>query len=250
MLAVIRYVLLTSVRDNVLFAVLALTIGASAIAFYFGSVALFEQRETATVYMAGSVRTLLVLGLTVFMAFHVQRLMDTREIEAILSKTLSRWQFILAYWMGFAALGLVLMVPAATLVVFLAAASLSAFLWAAAIAFELAILAAFVLFAGLTFERAIPTLSAVLGFYVLGRLTAFFLGIAGFRAQFGVLGTSADFLEYISLLLPRFDLMARSDWLVNGVSMDHVLILLFIQAIIYIPVLLAAAYVDMAKKAF
>ena len=85
----IRLVLITAIRDRLflsLYGLVALVLSVSA---YLGSGAIIEAGEMSLVYMAAGARIILIMGLVVFVAFHVERMFDTREIEAILARTLS-----------------------------------------------------------------------------------------------------------------------------------------------------------------
>src|ERR1700742_5060040 len=108
MSATIHWVFLTALRDRLfggVFVMLALAIGVSMV---LGTSALIEKMEMAVSFAAGAGRLILVLGLTIFIAFHVQRMFETREVEAVLSRAISRIRFVFAYWLGFAMLALLM----------------------------------------------------------------------------------------------------------------------------------------------
>ena len=57
-------------------------------------------------------------------------------------------------------------------------------------------------------------------------------------------------LKGISILMPRLDFFAKSDWLIYGVKQQQDVNLFFLQALIYIPLLILAAITDFRRKQF
>ena len=88
MIATIHWVFLTAVRGFRLFGGLfiMLVLSTAISTPVLGSSAMIEQAQMATVFAAGSGRLILVLGFTIFIAFHVQRMFETREVEAVLCR--------------------------------------------------------------------------------------------------------------------------------------------------------------------
>src|SRR4051812_15097015 len=108
MRATIKLVALTALRDRLfagLFAILAVTI---AFSIFLGGAAMSEKYQLALVFAAGAGRFIIVLGLTVFATSHIQGLIETREVEAILARAISRTKFVVSYWLGLSFLAVVL----------------------------------------------------------------------------------------------------------------------------------------------
>jgi hypothetical protein len=247
----IRFVLITALRDRLfasLFGLLALTLAAGV---YLGGAAIEESREMAVVYAAGSARAFVMLGLIVFTAFHVERLFDTREIEAILARAISRSGFVVWYWSGLSVVGALLIAPLTVTILVLAVSKAGVLYWAASLLCEGAIVIAFTIFCALTLERAIPTIFAAVGFYLLSRLVGFFLGIAIHGAQNGIEGLDNAIFKIISISIPRLDLVGQTRWLVYGVEpTTSFLGLIALQTLVYVPLLLLACMVDLHRKSF
>jgi ABC-type transport system involved in multi-copper enzyme maturation permease subunit len=246
----IRLILVTALRDRFFLSLYALLAGAISISAYLGGLAMFEPSQTTVVYAAGSARVLLVLAVTVFIAFHIERLYDTREIEAILSRSLSRPQFVIALWFGLVLVALALVVPIGGVIYLFNIQTLGTSYWCASLVLEIMIMAAFVLFSALTFERAIPTIFATVGFYALARVIGLLTSMTKLGQQGGVNTVTNPIADAISLMVPRLDLFAQSRWLVYGPEASDNFHLVLLQAAIYVPLLISAAIFDLRKKQF
>jgi ABC-type transport system involved in multi-copper enzyme maturation permease subunit len=243
-------VIVTALRDRLfasLLGLLAITFGISA---YLGGGAIAEAKEMTIVYAAGSARVILVLGIIVFVAFHVERLYDTREIEALLSRAISREKFVVAYWMGLAVIAVLLTAPVIALIGIFGISGVGAAIWSVSVFFETLIVLAFALFCALTLERSIPTIFATVGFYALARLISFFTGIADHGTQLGMNKLANPMVDALSYMIPRLDLAGQTRWLVYGSESHFVTGMIVLQAVIYVPLLLLAAMFDLRRKSF
>jgi ABC-type transport system involved in multi-copper enzyme maturation permease subunit len=220
-----------------------------------GSSTLTEQRQMGLAYESEFARLILVLGLTTFICFHVRRMYDTREIEAILARPISRRVFVLAYYAAFSVVALLLCLILAPLMIGgLGAAGIGFAEWEASLMLECLILVAMSLFISMVLESATASVVAVLGFYALGRSAAFFLAIAGAGTgagdQEGVNQGSNAIIAIVAAIMPRLDLFGQSRWLITGPGGGWGLGELLLQSAIYIPLLLLATIRDLEVKAF
>lgn len=246
----IHLVLITALRDRLFPSLLGLLAVATGVAIYLGSWALFEPAEATVVYVAGATRALVVFGLIVFTAFHIERLYETREIEAILSRALSRGRFIAAYWLGLAAVAILMVLPIAGVVSIFQLSATGALFWNISLVLEVLIVVAFALFAGLTLERAIPTVFASIGFYALARLVGLFSSLSELGRQGGINRVTNPLADAIGYMVPRLDLFGQTRWLVYGPEAGEALTLLVVQTAVYVPLLLLAALFDLRRKHF
>ncbi|MDX2223259.1 MAG: hypothetical protein SFV21_10945 [Rhodospirillaceae bacterium] len=246
----IRLVLITALRDRLFLSLFALLVSALGGAIYLSGGAVFEQVETAAVYSAGSARAIIVLGLIIFVGFQVERMFDNREVEAILSRAISRDKFIFAYWAGLAVIGAMFVAPVAILLNWIAPDAVGSAMWAISLVFEVWLVLAFAVFAGFTFERAVPTVLATIGFYVLSRLMSVFTGIAAQGKQSGANQITNPVIDAIALALPRLDLFAQSHWLIYGPPSLTVIAVVAIQSAIFVPLLVLAAAFDLRRRQF
>ncbi|MDX2144093.1 MAG: hypothetical protein SFV19_12110 [Rhodospirillaceae bacterium] len=243
--------LITALRDRLYLSLFAVLAAVLAVAIFVGGSAISEQQQTAVVYAAGAARIVVILGVIVFVATHIERLVESREIEAILSHAISRTEFLLSYGLGLSLVTALIVIPVGVVVGALATSPAGAALWTLSLFLELLIVVAFALFAGLSFERSLPTVFATTGFYAFSRSIGFLLGIAtsNVRKQGGINEILNPYVEFLGLLLPRLDLFGQSSWLIYGLEKNLASVLLA-QAVVGVALLLGAAAIDLNRKQF
>ena len=246
----VRFVVITALRDRLFVSLLSLLAIAFGVSLYIGGGAVFEKSEMVVTFAAGAARAALVLGLTVFVAFHVERIYDTREIEAILARAISRSNFVLAYWAGLVSVAVLLALPVVLFVVVFHISAAGAVWWCLSLILEACIMVAFGVFAAITLERAIPTIFTTVGFYALSRMVSFVLGIATHGDQSGMNAVANPLFHAIAMFIPRLDLFCQTRWLVYGPDAGENLWLIPVQFAIYVPLLLAMTMFDLRRKQF
>ncbi|WP_372827695.1 hypothetical protein [Polaromonas sp.] len=256
MRATLRYVLLTALRDR-LFAVLAtLATGLFVAAWVLGSATLVEHEAASIVLAAGALRALIVLGLVVFICFHVQRLFDSREIEALLARPMRRGQFVLAYWLAGAAVACLLaVIPIAGLFLLSPPSLAGLAVWSASLILESLLVVALALTISLAMGSAVAATLATLAVYALGREIGFLLAITG--SQSGALQSSGaaaawsdTLLQGLALLVARLDMFGQSAWLLYGPAGGIGDYWFAAQAVVYTGLLLVLASVDLRRRRF
>jgi len=251
----IKYVLITALRDWLFIGIVAALLVAGFVSYFMGSTVLVEKNEIASSFTAGSARIVLMVGMIVFVCFHVRRAFENKEIDLMLSRPISREQFVVSYWLGFSVV--------ATLIV----AALTAFImllygynyqglsyWALTVEFEVLIVISFAVFSSIILKSSVSSVLLCFGFYTISRMIGFFSYVLEKNASFDFL--SFDFyaqkiIWVASFLLPRLDLFCQSKWLIYGVDMNSYNVYMpIIQALIYIPLLLTLAAIDFKRKQF
>ena len=255
MITTFRYILLTSVRDRLMIGLIAALVGAALIGAFLGDASFMEERQMALAYAGFSTRLVLILGLILFVCFHVQRSYDNREIDLMLSRPISRTQFVLIYWAGFSGLALALSLVASIVLPIAGMPDRGGFaMWVLSLALEATLIVAIALFFSLTIRAAVGSAMATLAFYLLARMAGFLLGIA--QADWSELTTTAvgTFLAYgvylVGLILPRLDLFGQTWWLNYGVTDGDAVWPILAQTAVYVPLLLVAAIFDFRRKRF
>lgn len=251
------YILLTALRDR-LFAGLFLAVLLSAMLSYFlGSTALIEQQAMALSFASAATRIILDMGLIIFTCFHLRRGFEHKEIDVMLSRPISRVEFVLAYWMGLALVAAILVIPSILLIGAMGGFHSNGFVfWGTSLLVEAWLMVAMALFIGLILRSAVSAVIACFGFYALARMMAFFVLMAANHAtlfhEAWLNALSRNAVSTISMLLPRLDLFAKSEWLVYGLpqadGQGHWLFLA--QGAVYIAFLLAASIFDFRRKQF
>jgi hypothetical protein len=253
--ATFRYVLLTAVRDRFPVAILVALLAMTAASFLVSASTLEEGRQTGLAFASELYRTVLVLGLVIFVSFHVRGLHESREIEAILTRPVSRASFVVAYYGAFAALAAVLaLLTAPLLAAVLGASGAGLGQWEASMVLESWIVVALALFCAMALGSGTAAVLVALGLYVLGRTAQYFLAIAssgsGASSMEGVNRGSEAIMSVIATVMPRIDLFGQSRWLIYGPGGDWGVGILLLQAAIYIPLLLIATVRDLHVRRF
>ncbi len=99
--SLIRYVLLTAVRDWLFIGLFMILIFTCFISVFLGSTALSEQAAMQLAFLVASSRMILVIGLVLFICFHIRRSFENREIEFLISRPIGRSTLLFSYFFQF-----------------------------------------------------------------------------------------------------------------------------------------------------
>ncbi len=250
----VYYILLTALRDWLFFGLLFGLGVAVMVSGAMGDMAMVEPEQLKIAYSAASSRLILVVGLIVFICFHVRSTFDTKEIDVFLSRPMSRASLVLAYWVGFSVVAMLLALPAIAIIGWVGPMDSQGFgVWALTLASEILLVVAVALFCAFTLKSAVSAVMASLGFYVLSRMMGFFLATSNSSLLFQSTEANAAsrmLMEYLAILVPRLDFFAKTHWLVYGVERMTDLWQPLLQAGIFIPLLLAATVIDFRRRQF
>jgi len=124
-------------------------------------------------------------------------------------------------------------------------------LWTLSMAVENVIMMNAALFFAMILPSAATASFAVLGLYVMGRMSGQILGILDAQKHFMHFQGLEVTMESISFFMPRLDLLAQTSWLIygaedGGVSYPFILLL----GIGYTGVLLLASIIDLIYRKF
>lgn len=250
----IRYVLLTAMRDRLFFGLLVGILAAAYISSVLGSTAMLETQQMTITFTAASARVIIMVGLIVFIGFHMRNAFDAREIDVLLSRPISRTTLVLSYWLGFISVATLLVLPTVAMMAVLGVLNQTGFLlWSVSLVLESWLLVSVALFAALTIRSGVGTVLASLAIYTISRMMGFFLATTKTGILFDVqeVNYGAKWLmNGISLVVPRLDFFAKSQWLIYGAKSYEDLTLFLLQALVFIPLLLAASVIDFKRKQF
>lgn len=250
----IRYVLLTAMRDRLFFGLLVGILAAAYISSVLGSTAMLEVEQMTLSFTAASARVIIMVGIIVFIGFHMRNAFDAREIDVLLSRPISRTSLVLSYWLGFVAVVTLLVLPTIALIYVVGTLNLTGFLlWAVSLILESWLVVSIALFAALTVKSGVGTVLSSLAIYTLSRMMGFFVATSktGILFEHQEVNMGARFImEAISVVVPRLDFFAKSQWLIYGAKSYDDLWLFLMQGAVFIPLLLAAAIIDFKRKQF
>ena len=254
MSSILKYILLTALRDWLYVGLFIILMTAFGLSYVLGSTALVEQDQMSIVYIAGSSRMILVVGIILFVCFHIRRSFDNKEVEFILSKSISRHKFIFSYLLGFIIVSLIVLLPVIILLLFADTNKIGLFYWSLSLLFELLIIMTFSILASLILRSSVVAVLASLGFYIISRMMAFFVLTAKIPQNINEVANTQlflkSFLKFLSAIFPRLDLFAKSDWLIYGMSGVSDIYIIIAGSLIYIPLMIFMSFYDFSKKQF
>jgi ABC-type transport system involved in multi-copper enzyme maturation permease subunit len=250
----IRYVLLTATRDRLFIGLLVGIAIAAYISSVLGSTAMLETEQMTLSFTAAAARVIIMVGIIVFIGFHMRNAFDAREIDVLLSRPISRTTLVLSYWVGFAAVATCLVLPTVILVAVIGTLNHTGFwVWSISLLLESWLVVSIALFASLTIKSGVGTVLSSLAIYVLSRMMGFFLMATTtssvFKDQTMNVGTQW-LMKGIALVVPRLDFYAKSNWLIYGAKSYEDVYLFLMQSAIFIPLLVAASVIDFKRKQF
>lgn len=251
LLTTIRYIILCAIRDKLFIGLIAAILLAAFLGSFMGSAAFLENKEMSLVMTASVARLIVVIGTVVFICFQLRSHFDNKEMDVLLTRPLTRETVVIAYWLGFAAVASIALIPLFVVVAFIGPLSWQGFgLWALSLLAEIWIVAALALFAAMVLKSAAISVMATLGMYVMGRMMILFVMSAEKPAGDLDVLIGGHVLKAISVIMPRLDLFAKSEWLVYGVAKFQDAWLITLQLGIWVPLLLLATLLDFRKKQF
>jgi ABC-type transport system involved in multi-copper enzyme maturation permease subunit len=254
MLPILKYILLTAVRDRLYVGLFIVLMAAFGISSVLGNSSLLEQIQATTVYVAGSSRIIFAVGMILFVCFYVRKSFDNREVEFILSKPISRHNFIFAYLLGFALVSLMIILPLGILLTLMKANPVGLFYWIASLFLESLMIITFSLLSSLILRSAVSAVISSLGFYIISRLMGFFVLTIKIPKELIDISSSdrllKAILKIVSMAFPRLDLYGKSDWLIYGMINFSDVWIVLVQSAIYIPLMIFMAFYDFNRKQF
>mgnify|MGYP000942990982 CR=1 FL=1 len=252
-LLLVKYVLTAAIRDRLVLAFLLLLCVGTSLSFFLGSAAIVETAQFTIVFAAAGLRFAAVLSLVLFIVFYLRRSFDARDVEYLLSKPISRLQFLFSHFIAFLLLALCLAVLV-TVTVYIAGMGKieinSILLWGASLLVELIVMAVISLFFAMVLTSAVSATMITFAFYVLSRLIGQILGIIAEGTDMGIFTVLENIMLMVSVFVPRLDLMGQSSWLLYGLEGNINLEVIFTQALLFCGLILSAAYFDLSRRQF
>ncbi len=255
-LSLARYVLKGALRDKVYLAVLVGMIVGVSLSILSASAAITEQDQFSLVFMAGGLRLLGLAGLILFVVFFVRRSFDARDVDYLLTRPISRLSFVLSHSFAFTLLAGGIAVTLGVGVVSFAmdvGKVDGALLWATGVVVEFVILANLAFFFAMVLSSPVSAGLATAGFYVLGRLMGQILGVIYFpTGDIPGFHLLAAIMKMISMVTPRFDLLAQTSWLLYGAGADLLrdYAMIAAQGFVFLSLVITATVIDLVRREF
>ena len=252
-LPLVGYVLTAAIRDRLVLALLLLIAVSTSLSVFLGTTAIGEKALFAMVFAAGGLRFAGVIGLVLFVVFHIRRSFESRDVDYLLTRPISRPAFLLSHALAFSLMAILVAACVCAAVFMIAPHKVGDghLLWAFSIVVEFIIMANAALFFAMVLPGAAACALAVFALYALSRIIGELLGIAGQGYDIPGYQIMAYAMNGISLVVPRLDLMGQTSWLVYGdVAGQTSYWTVLAQGIVYPFLLVGAALVDLVRRQF
>lgn len=246
----VSYVLKAALRDKLIWIFAAAIFVALSMSLFMGSTAIMEKSSFSVVFMASSLRLLIIFGLTLFIAYFIRRSFDNRDVEYLLARPVSRLSYIVSHSVAFSVLAALLAASIAFIIfAFLSTTDnlVGGLYWAGSVILEAMSISLVAMFFAMFISTATGAVLAVIGFYILCRMSGELLGAASYGFGDGVLNAV---LHGVSLILPRFDLAGQTSWLMYGAPPSNEILLYFLQQPVFMLFILLASIIEMKRKEF
>lgn len=248
----VRYIIMSAIRDRLILSLIVVVLVGASLSLFLGSSAMIESDQFSLVFASGGLRLAAMAGLVLFVVFHVRRSFDTKDVDFLLSRPISRTGFILSHSVAFSLIAAVIAaaVSAAVCMVSPGAINDGYAIWAVSLMVEMIIMANAALFFSMVVSSAAGSALAVFGLYVLSRLMGQLLGIADIPDDMFLYPVLRAGMNIVSMVVPRLDLMAQTSWLIypDRISTGYGFIVL--QGVLYTGLLVTAALVDLRRRQF
>ena len=247
----IKYVLMAAVRDRLILSMASLFILGACLSLFLGSAAVIEKDQFSVIFSAGGLRLIGVSGLVLFIVFFIRRSFDGKEVEFLLSRPISRINLLLSLSMAFSILALILG-AAIGLCVFAMGPHLFSYghlLWVLSIVVENIIMVNVTLFFAMQISIASTAAIITFSFYVLARMMGQLLGIVD-STLVNDTGPEAVVVQFVSVFMPRLDLMGQTSWLIYGLDGAFSFWFVAAQGIVFCLLIILAALFDFVRRQF
>lgn len=248
----IRYVIKAALRDKLFISLLIAMVLGTSLSIFMGASAVIEQTDFVRVFAGGGLRLIGVFGLVLFTVFFIRRSFEAHDIEYVLSRPVSRAEFLFSYAAGFSILALLTALTEGICLYVISAGQIEegAFLWMLSIAAENIIMANTSLFFAMLLSSPATASMAIFGLYVLARMMGQILGIMNAGGKASLFEGLEYTMQMVSAIVPRLDLMGQTSWLIYGAEEGIGIGFILMQCLLFSILVLLAALIDLTKRQF
>lgn len=247
-----RYILMAARRDRFFLAIVGLLILTICLSVFFGSSVITEQDRFARTFAAFGFRIFGVVSLVLFIVSYIRRSFEGRDIDYLLSRPIGRIRFVLTHAAAFSFLALIAaFLLGGTSVAFEAGHIQSGvWLWWFSLAVEFIIVANVAMFFSFVLTSTTACTAATFAFYLLARLMGEILGILQKNMDSTVMTALAKVMEFISIFIPRLDLMGQTKWILYGAPPEISFGFVAAQAGVFLSLIVGATVLDLHRRQF
>ncbi len=251
-LSLVKYVLVAAVRDRFLAAIALAICLSCCLSIFMGGAAVVEQQYFSIVFAASGLRLSAVFGLILFVVFYVRRSFESKDIDFLLSRPISRLEFVASYSLSFIVLALIMSVfqTIGLYVLSINFWSTGHWLWGVSVLTENMIVTGIAFFFSMYLSSAATAAIACGAFYVLSRILGSVLLAMDAGVGISGAGELSVVMDAISLVIPRLDLIAQSSWLIYGASDVFDFGIVIAQGIVFSLFVFCATSLDLIRRQF
>jgi hypothetical protein len=252
-LPMIRYILVAAFRDRLLLAMFGLMLLSGVISILLTGAVIMEQAQFAVASLASSMRIVTIVGLVVFISFFQRRAHEYREVDYLLATPLGRYRYILSVAAAFTLIALlsviIMMIMLAVVHRYYSPVLLY---WGASAFVEVSLTVTFALFMSTRLRSATVCTLITLAFYSLARLMGAVLGAmdSGIMEKFRFYKFYDFAIDVMAVLIPRFDVLAQSQWLIYEKVEGITPLFLVGQWTVFTALFLSCAAFDLRRNQF
>jgi hypothetical protein len=253
MMSMMKYIFMAAKRDKLVLSLFLMMIISSCMAVFLGSAAVIEKNLFVLVFSAGILRIVTVLGLVLFVTFYMRRAFDSKEVDYLLSRPLSRVTFIASHVLSFSIMACFAGGVAGISLYTIAPQSFAEghLLWIFSLMAELVIMVNAAFFFAMVLKSASASALTCLAFYALARIMGQILGILDVNTGISDWEFINYTMRFIGMVMPRLDLMGQTSWLIYGIAENSVsAIFIAGQALLCTGLLATASYLDLFRRQF
>src|SRR5687768_6504924 len=246
-----RLCLVEARRGGLPWLALASLLAAVSLAAFLSEVAITESRSLQLSVLAAVLRASAVFFVAAQVAASTLRELNDKGMELALSLPLGRSTHYLGRLAGHLATAVLLAALFSAALLPWAAPGAVA-LWGVSLACETALVAAAALFFAMTLAQLVPAIAATAGLYLLARSIAAIQAVAaGPLAPDSLVSRLAGLaVDGIALLLPRLDVVTRTEWLLYAPPAAGAYALALSGLALYGALLVAAGLFDFHRRNF
>jgi ABC-type transport system involved in multi-copper enzyme maturation permease subunit len=247
-----RYIFLAAIRDRFFLIVLGGLALILSLSTFFASSIVVEQDQFSRTFTAYGFRLLGSVLLIFFVVSHVRRSFEARDIECLLSRPVSRISIVITHAAAFTCLSLLAALILGGTALYLDRAQLheGTWLWWISLGVEFSIMANTAMFFAFVVTSVTGCMAIMFGFYLLSRVMGEILGILQKEPENNLQAMLGNIMEFISIFIPRLDLMGQTSWILYGVPENLSFPFIAGQGIVFVFLVVGAAIVDMTRRQF
>lgn len=252
MRGIILHTIYSARRDKFLVGILLGMIFVSLISGFLGSTALTEGAEMKAIYASNACRMVVMIGMMVFISFHIKRLFENKEMDVFLSRVPSRASIVLSFLSAFYLVAIVAICQAILILSLIYMQNfVNILIWGFTLMLEAMIVVVITTFFAMVIRSSTIGLLLCFAAYILCRV------IGNFVAYIDVAKVSLSFhsitevlLKILSVLIPRLDLFGKSSLIIYSEYGWKLIGILLLQSVVYSVFISLCTILDMRTREF